>query len=248
MKTETVLLTPEIVYAEFAIPVSRLCARMIRDHDDAQDAAQESWCEIIKALPTFEGRSSPSTWIWTIVRRTVFRHMKKEKTYSTRFLRNFFSSHADDGLDEMDRIPVEDRQVWIRLQCSECLTAILHCVGHEDRFVYLVRRLGDLPFAEISAVVGQSEAAARQSYSRSARKISRFLSGECSLYNPAGSCKCKLREPRKKLDPEGEREREQIRSLSRRISFLDRADRWYGHGTDYWKKIYESSQLLSQNL
>lgn len=213
------------VYAEFALPVSRLCRRMIRDKSAAEDAAQEAWCEIVKALPTFEGRAKLSTWIWTVTRRAVFRHIKREKTYSTRFLREFFAMNEHDGLDEMDRIPVEDRLAWVKLQCSECLTAILHCVPNDDRFVYLLRRLTKLPYADIASAVGSGEAAVRQNYSRSARKIGRFLAGECMLYNPAGSCRCKMREPIRHADTTGEYRR--VRELGRKIMYLDAADGWY---------------------
>jgi len=223
------------VYREFALPVSRLCRRMIRNKAFAEDAAQEAWCEIVRSLPSFEGRSKLSTWVWTVARRAIFRHVKKEKTYSARFLRELFAMNEHDGLDELDRIPVEDRMIWVRLQCSECLTAILHCVPNDDRFVYLLRRLANLPYAEIAEAVGASEAAVRQTCSRSMRKIGRFLSGECLLYNPEGTCRCKMRDPIRHVDETGEYRR--VRELGRKMLFLDAADGWYPEATDFWKEI-----------
>jgi RNA polymerase sigma-70 factor (ECF subfamily) len=236
--------SPETVYREFSGLVSRLCFRMIRNKSEAEDAAQDAWIEIMKALPSFEGRSKLSTWIWTITRRAVFRHIRREKLYSTRFLRELFAMNAEDGLPELERIPVEDRTAWVKLQCSDCLTAILHCVPNDDRFVYLLRRLVNLPYAEIAAVVGESEPAVRQSCSRSMRKIGRFLEGECSLYNPAGSCRCKMREPIRHVDRTGEYER--VRDLSRRMLFLDSADSWYASVPDYWKPLPERDGILKK--
>lgn len=229
----TVPPAPEEIYRDYGVMVSRLCRRMIRNRQLAEDAAQEAWIEILKALPGFEGRSKVSTWVWSITRRAVLRRAEREKLYSTRFLREFFAMNEDDGLDEMDRIPVEDRSAWVRLQCSECLTAIMHCVGNEDRFVYLLRRLARMPFAEIAEASGLSDAAARQVYSRANRKIGRFLSGECTLYNPKGSCRCKMREPIRETDHAGAYRK--VRDLSRRILFLDSMDEWYGALPNYWK-------------
>jgi len=229
---------PEAVYAEFALPVSRLCRRMLRNPSAAEDAAQEAWYEILSSLPSFEGRSKLSTWIWTIARRAVFRHIKGEKTYSTRFLHEFFSLHENDGLDEMDKIPVEDRSAWARIQCSECLTAILHCVPDEDRFIYLLRRVAALPYADIAEAVEKSEVAVRQSALRSSRKIQKFLAGECMLYNPNGSCRCKLRDPIRKLDETEEYRK--IRTLSRRMYFLDAVDTLYHPPKDYWKNLVKN--------
>ncbi len=55
--------------------------------------------------------------------------------------------------------------------------------------------LGDMPYAEIADTVDSSETADRKSFSRSPRKIGNFLSGECRLFIPKGSCRCKIREP-----------------------------------------------------
>lgn len=227
--------TPESLYRDFAVPVSRLCRRMIRDARTAEDAAQDIWVELIRALPGFQGRSKLSTWVWTIARRVTLRRAAREKRYSTRFLREFFAMKEHDGLDEMDRIPVEDRSGWLRLQCSECLTGIMHCLSNEDRFVYLLRRLSNLSYAEIAAVTDTTEESARQIYSRSNKKISRFLSGECTLYNPEGSCRCKMREPMLEIDHAGEYR--SVREFSRRAVFLDAADRWYGEAPNFWSNI-----------
>jgi len=230
--------TADGIYREFAMPVSRLCRRMIRNYATAEDAAQEAWIEIVKALPSFEGRSKTSTWVWTIARRAIFRHLKREKTYSSRFLREFFAMNENDGLDDMDLVPVEDRASWVRAQCSDCMTAILHCVPNDDRFIYLLRRLADLPYAEIAETVGENEAAVRKSFSRSSRKIGNFLSGECMLFNPRGSCRCKMRDPIRHVDETGDYLR--VRDLTRRIMFLDSADSWYGNMGDLWAKFRAS--------
>jgi RNA polymerase sigma-70 factor, ECF subfamily len=48
--------------------VYRLCSAMLRDPTQAEDVAQESWVRIWKALPTYNGRASLSTWIYAIAR------------------------------------------------------------------------------------------------------------------------------------------------------------------------------------
>lgn len=230
----------EEIYKTYAGPVSRLCSRLLRSREAARDAAQEVWIEIMRSLPSFEGRSSFSTWLWTVARRTAFRHLKKEKTYSTRFLGELFSLRADDGMDEMERIPTEDRSAWVRLQCDECLTAILHCLGNDDRFIYLLRTLARLSYLEIASVVEMEEATVRQRHSRNLRKLGRFLNAECMLYNPAGKCRCKLASPIRAVDCEGEYLR--VRELSRRLLFINAADS-YHPPKDYWRGLLTGAQL-----
>jgi RNA polymerase sigma-70 factor (ECF subfamily) len=193
---------PQVLYDSFALPVARLCRRMIRDREAAQDAAQEVWFQLMKSLPSFSGRSSIGTWVWTVARRTIWCHIRREKVYSIRFM--------------------EDRRAWIQLECDECLTAILHCVHNQDRFIYLMRTLAHLGFAQIGEVLGLQEAAARQSYNRARRKIGNFLSSQCLLYNPDGNCRCRMKAPIKKNYKASEYRK--VRELSRRIMFMEAAE------------------------
>jgi RNA polymerase sigma-70 factor, ECF subfamily len=48
--------------------VYRLCCSLMRDPDQAADAAQESLLRVWKALPGYDQRASLSTWIYTITR------------------------------------------------------------------------------------------------------------------------------------------------------------------------------------
>jgi len=211
------------LYRRFADPVLRLSRRMIRDQETAEDAAQEAWSEIVRSIPSFEGRSALSTWVYAVARRTIMRAARNEKRYSTRFLAEFFEINADDGLPQYFAQTEDARLEWLRAQCEACLNAVLHCVHNDDRFIYLLRKVADLPFARIAEVVGKSEVAVRQIHSRSSRKVSGFLRGHCTLYNPEGACRCKLSAPLKQA-PEAWAP---IRRISRKILFLREADRFH---------------------
>jgi len=218
-------MNPEELHRQFAEPILRLSRRMIRNRDTAADAAQEAWAEIVRSLPSFQGRSSIATWVYTIARRTIMRTALKEKRYSTRFLAEFFELNADEGLAQYAALPDDSRLEWLRSQCEACLTAILHCVHNDDRFIYLLRRVANLSYAEIAEVMEKSEIAVRQIQSRSSRKIAGFLSGHCPLYNPQGNCRCKLKAPLERMPDAWA----PIRKVSRKLYFLREADRFHFH-------------------
>lgn len=48
--------------------VFRLCCALLRDPDQARDAAQESLVRVWRALPRYDRRATLSTWIYTITR------------------------------------------------------------------------------------------------------------------------------------------------------------------------------------
>ncbi len=59
--------------------VYRLCCSILRDPDQAADAAQESLVRVWKALPRYDGRASLSTWIYTITRNRCFTAVERRR-------------------------------------------------------------------------------------------------------------------------------------------------------------------------
>jgi RNA polymerase sigma-70 factor (ECF subfamily) len=57
-----------LTLARYQDKVYRLCCTLLRDPTAAEDAAQESLVRIWKAIGSFDGRASLSTWIYAITR------------------------------------------------------------------------------------------------------------------------------------------------------------------------------------
>jgi RNA polymerase sigma-70 factor (ECF subfamily) len=162
------------------------------------------------------------------------KHWQREKTYSTRFLKEYFTLKENEGMYELAQIPTEDKTAWVRLQCDECLTGIVHCLNNEDRMTYLLRVAGRLPFADIAEILEKEEPALRKSFERSRKKVSGFLNSQCFLYNPGGDCRCKIKEPIKHTDKK--KEYKTVQQAARKMHFLEAADSYYP-GHDYWKGL-----------
>jgi RNA polymerase sigma-70 factor (ECF subfamily) len=58
----------QLTLARYQKKVYRLCCTLLRDPTAAEDAAQESLVRIWKAIGSFDGRASLSTWIYAITR------------------------------------------------------------------------------------------------------------------------------------------------------------------------------------
>jgi RNA polymerase sigma-70 factor (ECF subfamily) len=59
--------------------VYRLCCSLLRDPDQAQDAAQESLVRVWKALAKYDQRASLSTWIYTITRNRCLTAIERRR-------------------------------------------------------------------------------------------------------------------------------------------------------------------------
>lgn len=180
---------PEDIISTYGSLVSSLCRRMIQDDETARDAAQEVWLEAIKSLPTFQGKSKLSTWLYAIAHRVILNHARNERLYSPSFLKSYFHG-------ETLEVPVEpdfDHNIWVRQMCDKCLTGILHCLDNDTRLTFILRDIAQLSYQEIAGITGQREDIVRQTISRTRQKLRRFLNDECALFNPHGNCRCRMK-------------------------------------------------------
>ena len=172
----------DAVVSQYGRLVSSMCWRMTRNEEVAREAAQEVWVAVLEGLDGFRGDSSLSTWIYSITRRVVGRYAQAQRTYSTRFLSGFFEG------DEEPLAPAGtdvEHEVWVRSMCDQCLCGIAQCLEPDVRLAYLLRDVADLDYDEVAQVLEVEPEAARQMVSRARRKLRRFLSGHCSLADPA---------------------------------------------------------------
>src|ERR1700683_3153944 len=73
----------ERVLAEYRDRVFRLACSLLGDEASAEDAAQEIFLKIWKALPDFRGESSVSTWIYAIARNTCLTRRRAAGAHAT---------------------------------------------------------------------------------------------------------------------------------------------------------------------
>ncbi len=228
--SDTAELSLDSIAREYGKMVSSVCRRMIMDDETARDAAQQVWVEITKSFPSFRGESKVSTWIYTITRRVAADFAVNEKTYSLRFVRDYFNSAEIDPPARVDL----DKLLWVKQMCDQCVTAMLHCVDNETRLAHLFRNIAELDYAEIAMILEKDEAAVRQMVSRGRKKINSFLSHRCTIYNPAGDCRCRIRKHVTEVNLAAEYEK--IGKMVRRINFYKKSEMILP-GKNYWENL-----------
>jgi RNA polymerase sigma factor (sigma-70 family) len=172
---------------QFGSMVSGISHRMITNKELAKEAAQEVWYEVFKSINTFKGDSALSTWIYAIAKRTILRYSKNEKIYTPLELEHIRS------LPQIEYFGAEEnKREWIKEKCDWCLTALCHCLTNDARLIFIFRENVGLSYKQIGEIMEMSEDNVRQISSRSLNKISNFMNDTCPLYNPIGTCKCRI--------------------------------------------------------
>jgi RNA polymerase sigma-70 factor, ECF subfamily len=137
--------------------VYRLCCSVLRDPDQATDAAQESLVRIWKALGRYDERASLSTWIYTITRNRCLTAIERRRD---------LASLSDDAV-----------AAEVEARTGEAGTGVHEAADGEDRSALLQELVAGLPeryrkplvlyyfeecaIAEVAQMLGASEGAVK---------------------------------------------------------------------------------------
>ena len=180
----------EEVLERYAAWIHNLAWRMVGDPIEAEDLSQEAMIKVVTRLSTFRGESRFRTWLYSIVSRCALdlRRQPREGIFSS------FAAHAAmlntlEGPPDT-RLRAADCGLMAEETRSVCLEGMLLCLDREQRLVFILGGLFNLPSDELSAVLDLSADAVRQRLSRARRELRGYMVGRCGLFEPPGPCRC----------------------------------------------------------
>lgn len=133
-----------------------LAYRLMGNHADASDAAQEALVRVYTRLHNFRGDSAFSTWLFRVVTNTCLDELRRRGRLRHASLDNPLP--ADEGAlprqttDDSDG-PIERAE---RREVQAAVQRAIKRLPDEYRTVVVMRDLHDLSYHEIAAVLGTS--------------------------------------------------------------------------------------------
>jgi len=130
--------------------------------DAAEDLHQETWISIAKSAAAFDpDKASFPTWLFTIARRKVWDHFRRQKVAV------LVSADEESAMAAPDPGPTPLEQVQSQELAQRMVTAI-EALPLEQRSAFLLSAYGELPLSEIALVtgVGLETAKTRLRYAR----------------------------------------------------------------------------------
>jgi RNA polymerase sigma-70 factor (ECF subfamily) len=132
--------------------------RSVRDTDVASDLLQDVFARVVQRASEFNKQAKFSTWLYTIARNHCIDHSRRMKHRRHASLdapgRDSNSAALVDRIGQ--QAPEVDREA-ASPELRARIAAAVEDLPEEQREVFLMRQLQNLPFAEIAAVVGVSE-------------------------------------------------------------------------------------------
>ena len=152
-----------VLLRRYQAPIYNFIARSVRDTEAAADLLQEVFTRVIQHSTEFNRSSKFSTWLYAIARNICIDHMRRMSHRRHASLDATGPNGPADGsplAPWIERVAIDQPEVDTSAAAGRLRSRIAQAIEglpQEQREVFLMRQLQQLPFAEIAAVVGVSE-------------------------------------------------------------------------------------------
>ena len=135
--------------------------RQVRVSSVAEDIVQEVFVRVVQNAESFKEEARFTTWAYTIARNLCIDHLRKRVHRRHASLDAPMSEEGGgEGAALIERVagsgPMADRNV-IGNQLQKHISEAVEKLPDDQREVFLMRQIGELPFKEIAEAVGVSE-------------------------------------------------------------------------------------------
>lgn len=137
---------------------------------DVEDLVQEVFIRAIKGLDSFQGTSSPKTWLFSIARNVAIDEIRKRK-------RNKWKEQL---FHEMSKEPMDHHTPELFLQLNEenkHLYRSIQSLKGSYRDVLILRGINEVTTEEAAAILNWSDNKVRSTYYRAKKALQKQLGG-----------------------------------------------------------------------
>ena len=140
------------------------CRNLLVNHDDSDDAAQNTFIKVWQNLDQFKGESRLRTWVYRIATNESINLLRKRKP----------TIDFDEAQPEMAEMIGEEMylsgdEIALKLQKALCY------LPFKQKLVFTLRYFEDLSYDEIATLTSTSEGALKASYHHAVKKLEIYL-------------------------------------------------------------------------
>lgn len=145
--------------------VFSIALKVLKNREDAEEMAQESFIKVYKSLHTFKGTAKFSTWLYRITYNNCISEVRKKKRYFVS-TDDVEISHDVEELN-LDGIPEENRAKYIKVALEK--------LPEDEYTLILLYYFEDQSIDEISKVTKLSASNAKVKLHRARKKLYTIL-------------------------------------------------------------------------
>lgn len=153
----------DIIIEEYGQKIYKYCYHMLRNKQEAEDAAQDIFIKIYSNTSHMNEIKSVSSWLYKVAYNHCLNIIRRRKLL-------FFVPHNEDL-----KIKTMNYSADNESEFSEQLTSILSQLSAQDRSVLIFRVIEEKSYDEIAAILNKKTDAIRKQYERVRKKVKVYL-------------------------------------------------------------------------
>ncbi len=149
--------------------VYSLARKILSNHDDADDVAQEVFIKLFNSLNDFKGESSLFTWIYRITINECNNVLRKKK------IKEFIPIDEIANLLKLGQTP---EQELFDKEERNLIERAVEKLPAKQRTVFVMRFFENLDYEEISKILNKPVGTLKANYFHAVKKIQKFIKDE----------------------------------------------------------------------
>jgi RNA polymerase sigma-70 factor (ECF subfamily) len=149
--------------------VFNICIRIVKNKEDAEEVAQDSFVKAFKSIDGFKQESKFSTWLYRITFNNAISKTRGKKIFNREINESVTESvnisHVSDGLENLNRI---DRKIVLKKAIEK--------LSEEENLLISLYYFEDNTIAEVSVITGLEENYIKVKIHRARKKLYHNLS------------------------------------------------------------------------
>lgn len=162
--------------------VYTIAYRLMGNHADASDLAQDAFIKIYQALPNFRGDSSFSTWIYHITVNVCRDELRKRQRRPTVSLDE--PTGENNTTYEIRSNAPGPEEMLDRSETQAMIQECLNNLSDDYRTILVMREIQDLAYEEIAELLGCSLGTVKSRLSRARQALKEKISKQMELSSP----------------------------------------------------------------
>jgi RNA polymerase sigma-70 factor (ECF subfamily) len=150
-----------VIVDAYKRPLYQHIRKIVGNHEDADDALQNTFIKAWRYLDNFEGNSTIYTWLYRIAANEALTIIRKNKTKGAATLPDVLPGNTTDG-------PSSDT-------ISRKLQVAINQLPDKQRLVFEMKYFQEMKYEEIALATKTTVGALKASYFHAVKKIEAFL-------------------------------------------------------------------------
>ena len=146
-----------------------IAIKIVKNNEDAEEIAQDSFLKAYNKLNTFKGNSKFSTWLYTIVYRNAISKVRKKKIVTTDIDDHVINNYqSDHDFPQIEAIKNKEQEIYVK--------KIINKLPETDALLITLFYLNESKVDEIEEITGLTRTNIKVKLHRARKKLYNELS------------------------------------------------------------------------